>query len=257
MADAAKIEAAARLLAQGRAPGRAIGVPPAELAPSDADEAWAMHEAAVAALGPVAGWKTGAPTPTAPAGAGMITAGTLHRSPASFAAGAFRLAAVEAEVAVVVGRDFGPRAEPYGRDEVLAAVVSWHAAIEVLDTAFAAEDWAAAAPLWRLADRQSHGALVVGPAAEGAPQGALDRLRVTLEIDGAEAFSHEGGNTGGDPARLLAGLVNLRRETARPVRAGDVVTTGSATPFLRARPGQTVAARFDGLPAAELVIAAG
>lgn len=247
-----KIDAAARLLAAARAPGNALADFPAQLAPADEAEAVAIHEKVVTARGPVVAWKVGAPTPDAAPGYGMIASATVHASPAIIAAASQRLWAVEAEVAVTLAHDLPDRLEPYTSDEVFAAVKSWHAAIEVLDTAFA--DWASAPGLWRLADGMSHGALIVGPAC-ARPEGALATLPVTLEIDDETVFAHEGGNTGGDPARLLTALANLRRGTARPLKAGDVVTTGSATPFRQAAPGQTVRAFFNGLKPSELRVA--
>ncbi|MET0314597.1 MAG: fumarylacetoacetate hydrolase family protein [Hansschlegelia sp.] len=251
--SADKIAAAVRLLSEARAPGKALGAFPADLAPVDEAEALAIHERVVTARGPVVAWKVGAPTPDAEPGYGMIADATFSVGPARIPAGALRLWAVEAEIAVTLGQDLPDREQPYSRDEVLDAVKDWRAAIEVLDTAFA--DWASAPGLWRLADGMSHGALIVGPAC-GAPAGALATLPVTLEIDGETVFAHEGGNTGGDPVRLLTALANLRRGTARPLKAGDVVTTGSATPFHRAAAGQTVRAFFDGLEAVELTIEA-
>jgi len=252
-AHSRKIAEAARLLIEARRSRRPIVVPPSELAPLDEAEAWAIHEAVVASFGPVVAWKTGAPSPEAEPGMGLITADTLRVSPAAVPADAFLLGAVEAEIAVTLGRDLGPRPEPYSADEVLGAVETWHAAIEVLDTAFA--DWAATPMLWKIADRQSHGLLVLG-AGTTRPTTPLARLPVTLTINDETAFAHEGGNSGGDPARLLTHLANVRRATGRPLLAGDVVTTGSTTPFLRATPGQSVRARFEGLPDAVLTIAA-
>ena len=249
---APKVAEAARRLSAGRAPRPPSPPPPPELAPADEAEAWAIHEAVVASLGPVVAWKTGAPTPEAEPGMGLITADTVRPSPAAVAADAFLLGAVEAEIAVTLGRDLGPRAEPYSPEEVLDAVRTWHAAIEVLDTAFA--DWAATPAVWRIADRQSHGLLVLGAGAAERPSVPLARLPVVLTIDGETAFAHEGGNTGGDPVRLLTHLANARRGSGRPLMAGDVVTTGSTTPFLRAAPGQRVRAIFEGLPEAELTI---
>ncbi|MFC7051450.1 2-keto-4-pentenoate hydratase [Hansschlegelia quercus] len=246
-----KIAAAARLLSEARTPGQALETFPTDLAPDDEAEALAMHERVVTARGPVVAWKVGAPTPAAEPGYGMIADATFSVGPTRIPAGALRLWAVEAEIAVTLGQDLPDRAEPYAQDEVLAAVKDWRAAIEVLDTAFV--NWASTPGLWRLADGMSHGALIVGPPC-GLPSGALATLPVTLEIGGETIFAHEGGNTGGDPARLLTALANLRRGTARPLRAGDVVTTGSATPFHRASGGQAVRAYFDGLEAAELTI---
>lgn len=249
-----KAAAVAKLLAAARTPGEALAGPPENLALSDDSEAWAVHQAAVAALGPVVGWKIGAPTPEATPMRGEITADTVHASPAALAPGSMRLWAVEAEIAVTFGQDLPPRDGDYGAEDVLGAVATWHAAIEVLDSAFA--DWKATPAAWKVADRQSHGALVLGPGSSEAPPGALGDLAVRLLIDGAAAFAHRGGNTGGDPTRLLVALVNQLAATERHIKAGDVVTTGSTTPFHRVSAGQRVRAEFDGLEPAELTVEA-
>ena len=85
---APKVAEAARLLIEARASRQPIQAPPPELAPADEAEAWAIHEAVVASLGPVVAWKTGAPTPEAEPGMGLITADTVRPSPAVVAADA-------------------------------------------------------------------------------------------------------------------------------------------------------------------------
>jgi 2-keto-4-pentenoate hydratase len=247
-----RIEAAAQMLCEARMPGRAIGDLPDELAPSDPVEAWAIHQAAVARLGPVVGWKVGAPSPDAEIGVGELTADTVAPSPAHYPADAFRLWAVEAEIAVTFGQDLPPREAPYGLSEILASVATWHAAIEVLDTSFAR--WRETSPLWKLADRHSHGALVLGPGRARPPAAALATLPVRMLIRGEPVYAHEGGNTGGDPAQLLLRLVNRLRGEARWPKAGDVVTTGSTTPFHQALPGDSVRVEFVGLDPAELTV---
>jgi len=253
-ASSDKIEAAALLLASARPPGDPIALPPAELAPADEIEAWAIHQALVARRGPLAGWKVGAASPTAGPGVGEISADSIHLGPAEIAASTFRLWAVEAEIAVTFARDLPPRGNLYEAEDVLGAIGTWHAAIEVLDTAFA--DWRGAPSLWKVADRQNHGALVLGPPSAHAPHGALGEIPVRLLIDGAPVFAHRGGNTAGDPTWLLVALANRLAGTARWIRSGDVVTTGSTTPFYQAKAGQRVTAEFEDLAPAELVVTA-
>lgn len=245
--------AIARALAEARTSGVRLSAPPEPRDLSEAD-AWAVHMQAVAALGPVAGWKVGAPSPTAEPGAGALTADTIHEGPASFAADAFGLWAVEAEIAVRFGTGLPARQEPYDVEEVFAAVAGWSAAIEVLDSAFA--DWKPTPKAWKIADRQSHGALVLGEERRAPPAGPLDRVPVRLLVDGEAAFEHEGGNTAGDPTRLLVWLANWLRDGPLFLKAGDVVTTGSTTPFLVARAGQRIVADFPGFGSAELTVGA-
>lgn len=249
-----RIDAAASLLASARLPGEPIATPPAELAPVDDAEAWAIHQALVARRGPLAGWKVGAASPTAGPGVGEISADTLFRGRTEIPFSAFRLWAVEAEIAVTFARDLAPRGNLYEAADVLGAVGSWHAAIEVLDTAFA--DWRGAPSLWKVADRQNHGALIIGAGSDRAPHGPLGEVPVRLLIDGAPVFAHRGGNSAGDPTWLLVALANRLAGTERWIRAGDVVTTGSTTKFLQAKPGQRVTAEFEGLAPAELVVGA-
>lgn len=246
-------ETVAALLQAARAERRLIA-PPEGLAPHDDAAALAIHMAAIRSIGPIAGWKVGAPSPTAEPGFGALTGDTIFAGPKAFEADAFRLGAVEAEIAATFASQLGARERPYDADEVFAAVGTWHAAIEVLESAFAA--WASVPQLWRVADRQSHGALILGEGRAAAPQGPLDRHPVRLLVDGVAVFQHEGGNTGGDPARLLVWLANHLRNGGNHLKAGDVVTTGSTTPFFQATPGQTVVAEFPGFGAAEMTIGA-
>ncbi|MFD1331728.1 2-keto-4-pentenoate hydratase [Methylopila musalis] len=247
---AGRIAEAVRLLGEARDSGRRLATPPFEIA--DDEEATAIHFAAVAAVGPIRGWKVGAASPEATPAAGALTADTLFDGPATLPA--YALGAVEGEIAVRIGRDLPARDEPYTTNEVLAAVASWHPAIEVLESAF--DGWRGQPKPWKVADRQSHGALVLGAASAEAPRTPLGALPVRLSVDGAIAFDHEGGNTAGDPTRLLVWLANHLRGTERFLKAGDVVTTGSATPFLQAKPGQRVRVEFAELGSVEATFGA-
>lgn len=243
--------AASRLLEEARAAKKLIA-PPAELTPADAAAAWAIHMTSIKAIGPIRGWKVGAPSPAAAPGHGALTGDTIFAGPKAFEADAFRLGVVEAEIAVTFAKDLGPRDSPYDQSEIFAAIGGWHAAIEVLESAFA--DWRSVPQLWKVADRQSHGALILGKGRSAPPSGPLDRHPVRLVVDGVTVFEHEGGNTAGDPTRLLVWLANRLRDGPNPLKAGDVVTTGSTTPYLQATPGQTIVAEFPGFGAAEMRI---
>lgn len=244
--------AVSRLLEEARAAKKLIA-PPTDLTPADAGAAWAIHMASIETIGPIKGWKVGAPSPDAAPGLGAVTGDTIFAGPKAFDADAFRLGAVEAEIAVTFAADLPARETPYDQTEVFAAIGSWHAAIEVLESAFA--DWRSVPQLWKVADRQSHGALILGEGRATPPSGPLDRHPVRLVVDGATVFEHEGGNTAGDPTRLLVWLANHLRGGPNHLKAGDVVTTGSTTPFLQATPGQKVVAEFPGFGSAEMTIA--
>ena len=112
------------------------------------------------------GWKASHCTlwqePQSPPFAAPILAGTLRFDDSPFAPGFFQVMGVAAELAYRMGRDLPPRAEPYAPEEVLDAVASLHPAIEIADTRFMGLN--TTDRLSHLADQQSHGALIVGPA---------------------------------------------------------------------------------------------
>lgn len=238
MSDDGAVQAAG-LLIEARRSGKGLTELPAACRPRSAEEAYAIQDLVAERLGPARGWKTGAPTPEAePAYAPIFT---IVESPSRFPASAQRLFGIEAELAFRIGRDLPPRAEPYGREVVVAAIASMHPAVELVDSRFA--DWQRVDAFSKLADNQSNGALVLGAAVAGWQ--AVDRVRppIAVTIDGAVA-ARSTGNSGGDPLRLLTALANHCARRTGGVREGALVTTGSITGVVFARPGAEVVADF-------------
>ncbi len=95
---------------------------------------------------------------------------------------------VEAELVYELGADLPARSTPYSADEVLAAMVSVRAAIEVCDTRFAA--WAQQGEWSRLADQACHGALIVGSGTADVARVEPLSLAVSLSVNGAVAVQH-------------------------------------------------------------------
>lgn len=211
-----------------------------EFRPRDEAEAYAVQDAVIEGLGlAVAGWKTGAPSPDADAGFAPIFEVTA--SPAVFAASSLRLFGIEAEIAFRLALDLPPRDKPYEEAEIVAAIGSVHPAVELVESRFA--DFHSADPMAKLADNGSNGALILGPAIPDWQALDLARPPVTIRFDGVEA-ARTTGNTGGDPRRLLAALADHLAHRRGGLHAGDVVTSGSCTGLVFARPGTTVAADF-------------
>ncbi|MFN7156574.1 MAG: 2-keto-4-pentenoate hydratase [Acidovorax sp.] len=194
---------------QGRTP-RPLDLP-AALRPRSAAEAYAVQDAVVRERGEVAGWKVGAASPQAQPVRAALTNDSVWVDAAGQAvhlpAAGFAVIGVEAELVYQLGADLPDRATPYTAEEVLAAVVSVRAAIEVCDTRFAA--WAQQGEWSRLADQACHGALIVGSGV--ADVAAVQPLMqgVTLSVNGSVSVRHAAwGNPAGDPLRLLAWLAN-------------------------------------------------
>ena len=239
---------------QGRTP-RPLDLP-AALRPRNAAEAYAVQDAVVRERGEVAGWKVGAASPQALPARAALTADSIWVErvglPVHLPAAGFAVMGVEAELVYEMGADLPERGgTPYTADEVLAAVASVRAAIEVCDTRFAA--WAQQGEWSRLADQACHGALVVGSGTQAVGSVRPLAQGVRLLVNGAVAVEREGwGNPAGDPARLLVWLANEGSLSLGGLRAGQWVTTGACTGTVLVAPGAQVMAEFPGLGHAEL-----
>ena len=238
---------------EGRTP-RPLGFP-AGLRPRDAAEAYAVQDAVVRARGPIAGWKVGAASPQAQPARAALTRDSVWVAaagePVLLAASGFAVMGVEAEWVYELGADLPARATPYSAAEVLAAVASVRAAIEVCDTRFAA--WAQQGEWSRLADQACHGSLIVGSGTTDL-SGVQPLLQpVNLSVNGSVAVQQAAwGNPTGDPLRLLTWLANEGARSLGGLCAGQWVTTGSCTGTVLVAPGTVVVADFPGLGRAEL-----
>jgi 2-keto-4-pentenoate hydratase len=240
-----RIERAARALVEARRTRDWPADLPADCRPATVEEAYAVQEAVARTLGRIGGWKVGAPTPTAEPRRAPLLAALVAPGPATLRGPEFHLIGIEAELAFRVGHDLPRRDAPYGRDEVLDALDTMHPAIEVVDSRFA--DRTAADPLSQLADNIGNGAFVYGPGLNAWRHLDLARQPVRLTIDGALVYEGKGGNTAGDPLRLVHWLANDLAARGGGLRAGDVVTTGTTTGLRFVEPGAVVEAEFPGL----------
>jgi 2-keto-4-pentenoate hydratase len=242
---AAAIDRIARAYLNARRPGGALVVPEPGAALAEVADAYAVQERVVAELGPVGAWKVGAASPAAEPLRAPILAATIHVSPAELPAADFHVLGIEAEIAYRLGADLPARAQPYAAEEVAAAIEGMLPAIEVVDSRLA--DHAAAPALWKLADSQLNGGLVTGALA--ADWRRFDPLTqpVRLEVDGVLLAEGRGGNSAGDPFRLLVWLANSCGAHCGGLRRGQTVTTGSLTGLRFVAPGAAVRARLEGL----------
>jgi 2-keto-4-pentenoate hydratase len=120
--------------------------------------------------------------------------------------------------------------------------------IEIVDSRW--EDPAKASALLRLADQQSHGALVLGT---WVPYAARDWAAQVCETRiGTNAPDlRKGAHSMGDPAWLLPIWLRHVTRNGTTVPAGIVVTTGSWVGVLPVRKGDTVVVEFPGIGRAE------
>jgi 2-keto-4-pentenoate hydratase len=240
-----QIALAAVLLLRARESGQSLDSLPAELLPQNETEAYAVQDAVMQGIGPVGGWKVGARGPDAPPNCAPLAHKLIFTQDEALPAGLLRLRGVEAEIGFMLGADLPPRATPYGIDEIAGYIGSVHPTLEIVESRYV--DFRQVAPMSVLADFNSNGALIVGPAVPAQRRDAYGRLGVSLKFDGVEKLAANGGNPAIDLLRLLTWLANHCAARCGGLRRGEMVTTGSHTGMLFAAPGTRVEASFAGL----------
>ena len=155
---------------------------------------------------------------------------------------------IEPEIVFGIGAPPGP-----GMDEAaLIGCVAWVAhGFEIVQSVY---------PGWRftLAEATAayalHGALAIGPrhplsGDRAAWAEALGRFTVSLRRDGAEVEKGSAAVVLGGPLRALGFLVETLAADpeAEPLRAGEIVTTGTLTDAQPVRPGERWTTALDGI----------
>ncbi len=185
-------------------------------------------------------WSQGAPLP----------ADGIHRSRAHLSKNAFGKAGLELEVAFVLGRRFDADAGPVDEADVIAAIESVYASIEVVASRSAA--WPDVDKLWQLADLQNHGALVLGDGVLYDEAFAFVEPSITFTLDGVSLFDSKPANPAGDPRRLLAWTVNHSVARGVTFERGTVITAGSYTGLAMPDGTGRVLGDIAGLPPVEM-----
>lgn len=233
---------AADMLMDARRTGEKLTDLPMELQPANVEEIYFVHDAMAIAYGEIGGWKIGAPTADAEPLFAPMPLEWIGPNNSVLNGDRIRYRGLEAEIAFQVGEDLPPRATPYTREEVLAAMASCHPAIEELETAFV--DPSAAARNSLLADLQTHGAFIYGPAYADWRSIDFSKETVMLAVDGIVRVERTGSNTSGDLLRLLPYLANEGAARTGGLKRGQWITTGSWTGNTLGSAGSTVDVTF-------------
>jgi 2-keto-4-pentenoate hydratase len=222
---------------------------PEALCPASADEVVAAQLATLAQIGPIGGWKVGAANPTAEPVVSPLPLSGIVDTPATVRS---RARGVECEISFRFVKSLPPRAETYEAEEVLSAIGSCQAAIEIVSSRFV--DHMVMDPLSIAADLGAHDGLVVGAPVAAWTPGMFTTLGVIMVVDGAERRRAVGSNPGGTGlVRLLVGLANAPVvRAAGGIEAGQVATTGSWTGIDFLGQGGHATARFANFPEVEV-----
>jgi len=241
---------AANLLLDARRTHSPIQDLPPELQPTSIEEIARVHEFMADAYGEIGGWKIGAPSADATPFFAPMPRAWMAASGALLSGPTYRYRMLESEIAFLLGEDLPPRSTPYTREDVMAAIASCHPAIEELESGLI--DPKAANNFSALADLQTHGAFIYGPAFTGWRSVDFTQEKVTLTVDGAVRVERTGSNTSGDLLRLLPHLANEGAARTGGLRAGQWITTGTWTGNTQASAGSNVEATFEHIGTAAL-----
>ena len=265
--DERRVNEAACILWEAWSAGRRISGLPRGCRPGSLDEGYAIQRAVAERSGSGAvGWKLAATSEAGQAHigvdgplAGRLLGSRVYRDGADVPAGPLHMGVAEAEFAFRMGRDLPSRGSspgaPFPVEAVMEAVESLHPAIEVPDSRF--EDFAVAGAPQLVADTACADLFVLGPAAPDEWR-ALDLAShpAVLRINGVDASAGSGANVLGDPRLALAWIANDRAARGEPLRAGEVVTTGTCVTPAPVRAGDELLADFGPLGAVGARLAA-
>lgn len=229
------IRAASSLLVQHWNAGTVLDALPEGMRPVTRADGYAIQAALERiTCAPLTGWKIAA---TSQAGqrhinvdgplAGRLLAERVIANGATVSLAGNRMRVAEVEFAFRFGRDLPPRDAPYTVDEVLDAVASLHPAIELPDSRYA--DFTAVGAPQLIADNACAHLFLPGPAVT-ADWRAVDLAAhdVWAVVNGETEHRGVGSNVLGDPRVALTWLVNELAGLGITVRAGELVTTGTA-----------------------------
>lgn len=249
----AEIEALAEALVGAHKPG-AKSLPLPSKLPADFDQAYLVQDAVLRKLGPAAGWKVGAPSPTADPSCGpILKGGVIVASAAPIAVPA--ATGVEVEVAFRFPNAMPASKTAPGREAVIAAIGSAHIAIELCATRFAGGQ--TAPPLALHADNINNFALVLGPEIKNWRAIDSSTQVATVAVDGTTIIETKGGHAAKDLMRVLLWQVQHVVTRRGGLPAGAVITTGSWTGIHWMAPPARVAGAFPGFGEMEIALKAG
>jgi hypothetical protein len=220
----------------------------------DADTAYAVQDGVARTLGwfEDAGddaprhWKSGGASRDAALTHAPLPPAGVWASPATAGDWPLRLRAIEAEIALRLGHDVDARrAAALGHEDAHTLVDAMCVSIELVESRL--QEGLEAPALARLADLQSHGALVLGDWVPWQPRRDWGAQRVQVDIGRAAPAVFTGTHALADPAWVLPAWLRHATRDGATVRAGSVVTTGTWCGVLHAHAGDRVTVSFDGI----------
>ena len=152
-----------------------------------------------------------------------------------------RMRVAEAEFAFKMAHELPPRETPYTMEEVLSAVGAMHISVELPDSRY--EDFATVGMEQLIADNACAHEYYIGPECDNWREVDLSNHSVTGRT-GSLTKGGSGANVLGDPRIALTWLVNELSQLGIPLKAGQIVMTGTSTDPVPIKPGDEFTADF-------------
>lgn len=223
--------------------------------PLDSTSAYAAQDAVAQSLGWFHAeapryWKSGGAARDAVMTHAALPPDGVWPSPAMASDWPFRLRGIEAEIALRLGQEVTVElAQALDLAQATSLVDAMCVSIEIVDSRW--QEGLDAPALAKLADLQSHGALVLGEWQPFTPRDwSVQVCRV--QIGAQPLIERCGTHSMGDPAYVLLAWLRHATRNGQSVAAGTVVTTGTWVGILDAAPGDLVSAEFPGIGAASI-----
>lgn len=238
---------------------------PADLAPRDIAEAYAIQGEYVGMrgreLGAVAGYKIALTTPqmrrmvglSEPV-AGDILEKTVLHGPVRMRAAEYVRLLVEFEIALELGEDLPAVGAPFTRESVAPAVKSVLPALELADDRNADYALLPSHPLMLIADNAWNEGVVLGEPVRDWRRIDLADVRGVALVDGTPVGEGCGRDVMGHPLEALAWIANHLAARGLGLWRSDVVITGSLVATRFAKPGEQVRFEVGPLGSVELAV---
>jgi 2-keto-4-pentenoate hydratase len=234
----ASVDPIAERFVAARLAGAALPEYPGAM-PTTMDEAYRIQDQAISVWpDEIAGWKIGLIAParradfdgherlTGPAfkkAVRFVTPGETYPMPI------FRdgFGAVEGEFMAVIGEDAPADKTEWTSEEAAALVSALHIGIEPASSPFPGIN--DHGPAVTASDFGNNAGLLVGPAIENWRSLDMASISVETVINGEVIGRGTGMSVPGGPMGALAYLLGLMAKRGRPLKAGEIITTGAAT----------------------------
>jgi 2-keto-4-pentenoate hydratase len=170
-----------------------------------------------------------------------LTRSTVHEAAVAHSLAGASSPALEAEVAVWLGRDIAP---DDAEATVASAIGEWAAAIEIVDYDRPFDQLDVI-----LEEGVFHRAVVFGERVAATPGADLAGHAVTVQYGGRTLCSVDAREATGHAPSLLLHLARLLAPHGGRLAASDVVILGTMNPLTMARPTETFSVSIDGIGA--------